>query len=620
MIVIPLGGAGERFRDNGYITPKALVPLQGKPMLFYLLGCLPSGSMVTLICHPDYANQELEALIDANFELNLHIRYLSQSTRGAAETLLLGLSHVTHDEPVLCLDADTYYQPGIVSRWQRDNAIFVFKDESIGKPVFSYVAVADEKVVRIAEKERISDQACVGAYGFRSVSELRHACQSIVSANRRSRGEFYTSTAIQQLLDEGADFRTVQLEANEWFCVGTPLQLRMESLTQRNSEKYRLCFDIDHTLVHCSPDYTSWKPVTKNIAFLRFLYADGHTIILHTARRMRTHSGNVGAVVADIGKLTMTMLDDLEIPYHELIFGKPYAHFYIDDLAINARHDLQKATGFYCNSIEPRSFHTLSTSEYKAVRKEGAVGSQIHYYLHVPPAVRHLFPCMTDYAENHSWYEMQLIQGLPLSQLYVSELMLDAHMHLLISKLEELQSSCPVDATVDIYANYSAKLQRRFSERRDAYNEMKNADSVYKYIVAELQRYEAAGAGAPGVIHGDAVFTNILLIANDKLKFIDMRGCVGNVDTIFGDTMYDFAKVYQSLVGYDEILMNTRVSDAYRQRMLKILENHLGDRLPHIRMITSSLLFSLIPLHTEHRMEFYTLCLSLLPTDVIDRG
>ena len=31
------------------------------------------------------------------------------------------MSPPTTDEPVLCLDADTYYQPGVVSRWKGDN-------------------------------------------------------------------------------------------------------------------------------------------------------------------------------------------------------------------------------------------------------------------------------------------------------------------------------------------------------------------------------------------------------------------------------------------------------------------------------------------------------------------
>ena len=40
-----------------------------------------------------------------------------------------------------------------------------------------------------------------------------------------------------------------------------------------------------------------------------------------------------------------------KIPYDELIFGKPYAHYYIDDLAVNALDNLNFKLGQYENHI-----------------------------------------------------------------------------------------------------------------------------------------------------------------------------------------------------------------------------------------------------------------------------
>lgn len=40
IILIPLGGTGERFKNNGYSLPKALIKVFGKPILYYLLDCL----------------------------------------------------------------------------------------------------------------------------------------------------------------------------------------------------------------------------------------------------------------------------------------------------------------------------------------------------------------------------------------------------------------------------------------------------------------------------------------------------------------------------------------------------------------------------------------------------
>ena len=52
--------------------------------------------------------------------------------------------------------------------------------------------------------------------------------------------------------------------------------------------------------------------------------AQGHTVVIATARRMRTHGHNVAAVVADVGLLTLQWLNDHRVPYDEVFFGKPW--------------------------------------------------------------------------------------------------------------------------------------------------------------------------------------------------------------------------------------------------------------------------------------------------------
>jgi capsule biosynthesis phosphatase len=139
--------------------------------------------------------------------------------------------------------------------------------------------------------------------------------------------------------------------------LGTPNQLKSFSSNLNSyNEKYRFCFDLDNTLVtypEIDGDYTSVKPIQRTINFLNFLHSQGHTIIIYTARRMKTHSSNVGKVQSDIGKITFETLDKFEIKYDEIYFGKPYAHFYIDDLSIKPFDDLEKETGFY--NIHPET-------------------------------------------------------------------------------------------------------------------------------------------------------------------------------------------------------------------------------------------------------------------------
>ena len=67
-------------------------------------------------------------------------------------------------------------------------------------------------------------------------------------------------------------------------------------------------FDLDNTLVTFPKiygDYTTVTPIENNIKLLRYLKKMGHIIIIYTARRMRTHKGNTGKIIADIGKITL---------------------------------------------------------------------------------------------------------------------------------------------------------------------------------------------------------------------------------------------------------------------------------------------------------------------------
>lgn len=140
------------------------------------------------------------------------------------------------------------------------------------------------------------------------------------------------------MLKKGGEFQPIKLKAPDFKVLGTPEQLKaFIDLGAASQPRKRFCFDLDNTLVTSptvSGDYTTCKPISRVIDHVKRLRADGHYIIIHTARRMRTHGGNIGRVTADIGAITIQQLHDYAVPYDELIFGKPFADFYIDDKAI----------------------------------------------------------------------------------------------------------------------------------------------------------------------------------------------------------------------------------------------------------------------------------------------
>ena len=68
------------------------------------------------------------------------------------------------------------------------------------------------------------------------------------------------------------------------------------------------------------------------------------------------------------------------------------------------------------------------------------------------------------------------------------------------------------------------------------------------------EKYKKLNLGKLGIIHGDPILGNIIKKNNNELIFLDPRGSLQNNFSIYGDVNYDFAKIYQSLTGYENII------------------------------------------------------------------
>jgi capsule biosynthesis phosphatase len=607
-IIIPIGGVGQRFKDEGYDMPKPLVNVLGKPMIYKVIENINISleDNIHIIYHNHLKEYNFETLIKFYFpDKNISFISLDYITKGAAETVLKCLETFSEDkikENVLLLDCDTFYEEDIISKYKSSkdkNLIFYFNDTN-PKPIYSYINLDDnQRVISIKEKIKTSDNANTGAYGFESGLELKQYCTNILGLNK----ELYTSCVYEKMLEDNKQIYGCEVE--KFNCVGTPLQLKIYCNQNKDKqEELRICFDLDNTLVTypiLSGDYTSVLPIQRNIDYLKFLKSLGHIIIIYTARRMKTHKGNIGNILADIGRITFDTLDRFDIPYDEIYFGKPHANFYIDDLAINANSSLDKGLGIYNTDISPRSFNRIEYVDNKVI-KHTANNGEVYWYKNIPESISHLFPTVYDIQD----YKVTLenIEGVNYSYLYTNKTLLLSDLELLINSIKLIHSSKELDNSIDIYSNYSDKLIARHNSNLGLYGKYEISKEIFDLLVSKLKDYENNNEGSIGVIHGDPVFTNILK-TKTGIKFIDMRGKQGDEFTLFGDINYDFAKIYQSLIGYDNILNNIEIDYFYTITLVEYFNSQFSEKeLKNIKLITASLLYSLIPLHTESKEQF----------------
>jgi len=101
-----------------------------------------------------------------------------------------------------------------------------------------------------------------------------------------------------------------------------------------------LIFDVDGTLCpikNKNEKYEDLLPDEEMVNKLKEYKAGGAKIVLFTSRNMNSYNGNLGLINANTAVIMQNWLKKWEIPYDEILFGKPWpGHkgLYVDDRAV----------------------------------------------------------------------------------------------------------------------------------------------------------------------------------------------------------------------------------------------------------------------------------------------
>ena len=263
IIIIPIGGTGQRFKEKGYKNPKALINTYGKPIISHLLDNLNTDNIdyIFIPYNKEYVHYNFEEFLTNQYP-NMVFRFLclESNTRGAAETINIGINNLkeTRNIPVICLDSDNFYTCDIISEWNGVNCVFTFEDENENEnPIYSYVKTnKNNEIIDIKEKDNISNNACTGAYGFKSLYELKKYTSKIIKENITQKSEFYTSGVIKEMIDDNYKFRHINILNKYYFSLGTPKQVI--------EFEHPYIFDLDGTLVDTDNIYINvWNTIMK---------------------------------------------------------------------------------------------------------------------------------------------------------------------------------------------------------------------------------------------------------------------------------------------------------------------------------------------------------------------
>lgn len=226
-VLIPMAGAGSRFQEAGYIFPKPLIDIRGKPMIQWVVENLNIDAHHIFIVQKEHREKYNLDLVLKNICLNSTVLEVDGLTEGSACTTMLAEKLIDNDNPLILANADQF------AVWDSNQFMYSMMADSIDAglltfpnthPKWSFAKLGEDGFVsQVAEKEPISKHANCGVYFFKKGSEFVKYTKQMISKNIRVKGEFYSSPVFNEYIADGKKVKIFEIE--EFYGLGLPSDL-----------------------------------------------------------------------------------------------------------------------------------------------------------------------------------------------------------------------------------------------------------------------------------------------------------------------------------------------------------------------------------------------------------
>lgn len=225
-LIMPMGGAGSRFFKNGYVLPKPLIEINGKPFLYWSTLSIAKFVDVldlTFVVLKEHIEQfGIDKKIKQYFG-DANIVVIPEVLPGAVMTCLAGIEHISDDNPVLFNDCDHMFKCSSLnemaekSEFDFDGGLLTFESN---QPQFSYVKYDDsgKNIIGTVEKQVVSNHAICGAYLVKNAELFRDLAEDYLKQCQYS--EYFVSGIYNVMCQRGLTVKDFLVDFHLPF--GTP--------------------------------------------------------------------------------------------------------------------------------------------------------------------------------------------------------------------------------------------------------------------------------------------------------------------------------------------------------------------------------------------------------------
>jgi glucose-1-phosphate thymidylyltransferase len=220
--IIPVAGVGSRLRPHTYTLPKVLLNVAGKPILGHILDRLRTDGVTSATIVVGYMGDLVERYVRDHFP-GLAANFVTQEELlGLGHSIWVARESIPSDgSPLFIILGDTIFDVDLES-------VFTSETNSLGvKEVedprrFGVANLSSGLITKLVEKpdKPNSNLAVVGLYFIKNPVLLRTCLEEIVSGDKRTKGEYQLTDALQLMIDRGERFSTFTVDG--WYDCGKP--------------------------------------------------------------------------------------------------------------------------------------------------------------------------------------------------------------------------------------------------------------------------------------------------------------------------------------------------------------------------------------------------------------
>lgn len=239
-IIIPMSGIGRRFLDAGYLEPKPLIVVDGKPIIEHVVNLFDRPNDVIFICNENHLRETNMFETLKNISPNCRIFEVTNKNRkGPVDAVSKIFDEIDNDREVIV----SYCDYGTV--WSYDNFLNNAREKKsdgsiacykgfhphmLGSDNYAFCRETNNILEEIKEKEpftndRMDEYASNGTYFFKNGKILKKYFKELIDKDINLKGEYYVSLVYNLLVSDGLKVSIFEIEKMlQW---GTPYDLEI---------------------------------------------------------------------------------------------------------------------------------------------------------------------------------------------------------------------------------------------------------------------------------------------------------------------------------------------------------------------------------------------------------